>query len=56
VHSPDIIGTSDIQIPTRKSGRTTAFSPPSQPARLQPEEIKQQSEGIMANLGIDYII
>lgn len=55
VHSPDILGPEDIQIPTRHQ-MTKGVMRPSSPQRLQPRQVKQQTDGIMSNLGIDYIV
>jgi cell division protein FtsZ len=59
VKSPDILGpeSSEIQIPERKIVRTHIR--PKQPMRLQPQPqipVKQETEGLIADLGIDYII
>ncbi len=56
VHSQDILGPSDdISIPRRKMPRSLTPRPTS-PLRLQTEQPKGQADGIMANLGIDYIL
>lgn len=61
VQSPDIIGpsSSDIEIPSRTPGGPK-FRPPQRfefkPRRLEPQEVKKETAGVMANLGIDYII
>ncbi len=57
VKSPDILGpeSGEIQIPERIVTRNLIR--PKQPMRLhQPKPVKQEAEGLMANLGIDYII
>jgi cell division protein FtsZ len=57
VQSPDILGPDDIQIPARRKLNRVASVEPSLPQRLFTKPAKQQiPEGLMTDLGIDYII
>ncbi|MFH1774009.1 MAG: cell division protein FtsZ [Methanobacteriota archaeon] len=56
VQSPDILGpsSSDIQVPGRNISRN--YMKLRQPMRLGSQQQSKPAEGVMANLGIDYII